>query len=121
MLGLSFRNFAAPWWFLLLVVVALIVVGYVVVQRMRHKRTMRFTNLELLERVVPKRLGWVRHLPAPEIERLVLDEYDGVGVRHRARQQPRDRQHQPLAGRPREHEPPITLSALYSAIFLSSA
>ncbi|MCT2587051.1 VWA domain-containing protein [Actinophytocola gossypii] len=61
---MSFRNFAAPWWFLLLVVVALIVVGYVAVQRARRKRTMRFTNLALLERVMPNRQGWVRHVPA---------------------------------------------------------
>jgi Ca-activated chloride channel family protein len=64
MFGLSFRNFTAPWWFLLLVVVAAIVAGYVVVQRLRRKRTMRFTNLALLERVVPKRQGWIRHVPA---------------------------------------------------------
>ncbi len=64
MFGLSFRNFTTPWWFLLLVVVAMIAAGYIVVQRMRHKRTMRFTNLELLEKVVPKRQGWVRHVPA---------------------------------------------------------
>lgn len=64
MLSLSFRNFTAPWWFLLLVAVALIVVGYIAVQRMRRKRTMRFTNLALLERVMPKRQGWIRHVPA---------------------------------------------------------
>jgi Ca-activated chloride channel homolog len=64
MFSLSFRNFTAPWWFLLLVLVAAIVAGYVVVQRMRHKRTMRFTNLALLERVVPRRQGWIRHVPA---------------------------------------------------------
>ena len=63
MFGLSFGGFVAPWWFLLLVVVAAIVGGYLAVQRMRRKRTMRFTNLELLEKVVPKRQGWVRHLP----------------------------------------------------------
>jgi Ca-activated chloride channel family protein len=64
MFGLSFRNFTAPWWFLLLVVVAAIVAGYVVLQRVRRKRVLRFTNLELLEKVVPKRQGWIRHLPA---------------------------------------------------------
>jgi Ca-activated chloride channel homolog len=63
MFGLSFRNFTAPWWFLLLIVVGVIIAGYVVVQRMRHRRTMRFTNLELLERVAPKRQTWLRHLP----------------------------------------------------------
>lgn len=63
MFNLSFRNFTAPWWFLLLVVVAAIAVGYVVVQRMRRRRTLRFANLELLERVMPKRQGWVRHVP----------------------------------------------------------
>lgn len=64
MIGLSFRNFTTPWWFLLLIVVVLIIIGYVVVQRMRFRRTMRFTNLELLEKVVPKRQNWVRHVPA---------------------------------------------------------
>jgi Ca-activated chloride channel homolog len=64
MFDLNFHDFAAPWWFLLLIVVAAIVAGYVAVQRMRHRRTMRFTNLELLERVVPKRQGWIRHVPA---------------------------------------------------------
>jgi Ca-activated chloride channel family protein len=64
MFGLSFGDFTAPWWFLLLIVVAAIIGGYVMVQRMRHRRTMRFTNLELLEKVVPKRQNWVRHLPA---------------------------------------------------------
>jgi Ca-activated chloride channel homolog len=63
MFNLSFSNFTAPWWFLLMIVVALIGGGYVVVQRMRRKRTLRFTNLELLERVMPKRQSWVRHVP----------------------------------------------------------
>lgn len=63
MFGLSFRNFTAPWWFLLLVAVALIVIGYIVVQRMRRRHTMRFTNLELLEKVAPKRPSWLRHIP----------------------------------------------------------
>ncbi|OLF10281.1 hypothetical protein BLA60_16520 [Actinophytocola xinjiangensis] len=60
---MSLRNFTAPWWFLLLIVVAAIGVGYVVVQRTRRKRTLRFANLELLEKVMPARQGWVRHVP----------------------------------------------------------
>jgi Ca-activated chloride channel family protein len=58
------RNFASPWWFLLLLLIAAIVAGYLLVQRRLHKRTMRFTNLELLEKIAPNRLGWIRHVPA---------------------------------------------------------
>ena len=64
MSGLSFRNFTSPWWFLLLIVVGAIVVGYIAAQSMRRRRTMRFTNLELLERVMPKQPSWIRHVPA---------------------------------------------------------
>ncbi|MFS8098740.1 VWA domain-containing protein [Lentzea alba] len=61
---MSFSNFVAPLWFLLLIGVALLAAGYVVVQRVRRKRVLRFTNLELLERVAPKRERWSRHVPA---------------------------------------------------------
>ncbi|WP_112261614.1 VWA domain-containing protein [Lentzea terrae] len=61
---MSFSNFVAPWWFLLLVAVAVLTAAYVFVQRMRRKRVLRFTNLELLEKVAPKRERWSRHVPA---------------------------------------------------------
>ncbi|MDX8049007.1 VWA domain-containing protein [Lentzea sp. BCCO 10_0798] len=61
---MSFSNFVAPWWFLLLLGVALLTAGYVVAQRVRRKRVLRFTNLELLEKVAPKRERWSRHVPA---------------------------------------------------------
>jgi Ca-activated chloride channel family protein len=64
MFGLSLGRFAAPWWFLLFLVIAALVAGYVVVQRMRRKRTMRFTNLELLDKVMPKKPSRWRHVPA---------------------------------------------------------
>ncbi|MFJ9786969.1 VWA domain-containing protein [Amycolatopsis sp. NPDC101161] len=61
---MSLTGFAAPWWFLLLLAVAAVAIGYVLAQRARRKRTMRFANLALLEKVAPKSQGWVRHLPA---------------------------------------------------------
>lgn len=61
---MSFSNFVAPLWFLLLIGVALLTAGYVVAQRIRRKRVLRFTNLELLEKVAPKRERWSRHVPA---------------------------------------------------------
>jgi Ca-activated chloride channel family protein len=56
--------FATPWWFLLVIAVAGLTVVYVLLQRMRRKRMLRFANLELLEKVAPKREGWFRHVPA---------------------------------------------------------
>ena len=64
MFGLSLSGYAAPWWLLLLVGVVGLAVGYVITQRARRRRVMRFTNLSLLEKVAPKRQGWWRHVPA---------------------------------------------------------
>ncbi|HEX3792195.1 MAG TPA: VWA domain-containing protein [Pseudonocardiaceae bacterium] len=61
---MSLSGFTSPIWFVLLVLVALLAAGYLLVQRMRRRRTMRFTNLELLEKVAPKGPGWWRHVPA---------------------------------------------------------
>ncbi|ASO19815.1 Ca-activated chloride channel family protein [Actinoalloteichus hoggarensis] len=58
----SLRGFVGPWWFLLLVVVGLLVVGYLVALRRRRRDTLRFANLELLEKVAPARLRRRRHL-----------------------------------------------------------
>ena len=56
--------FAYPWWLLLLLVVAALVAAYLVLLRRRRSDTMAFTNLELLDRIAPKRPGWWRHVPA---------------------------------------------------------
>jgi Ca-activated chloride channel family protein len=57
-------NFLAPGRLWLLLVVVGLLVGYVVVQRQRRHYAARFTNLELLASVAPKRPGWRRHVAA---------------------------------------------------------
>jgi Ca-activated chloride channel homolog len=61
---LSLAGFAHPLFFLFFLVVLGLVVLYVVVQRARHKRVLRFANMELLESVAPKRPTRWRHLSA---------------------------------------------------------
>lgn len=57
-------SFASPWWLLLLVPVAVMVVAYAVQQRRRSRYAVRFASLPMLERLVPHRPEWRRHLPA---------------------------------------------------------
>jgi Ca-activated chloride channel family protein len=54
-------DFLAPERLWLLVVVAALVVGYVVAQRRRAINTVRFTQIEMLEQIAPRRPGWRRH------------------------------------------------------------
>ena len=57
-------SFLSPWWLLLLVAVAALAVAYVLQQRRRSRYAVRFASLPMLERLVPQRPGWRRHLPA---------------------------------------------------------
>ncbi|WP_445167936.1 VWA domain-containing protein [Mycolicibacterium sp. Dal123E01] len=63
--SLSLSGFTTPWLFLYLLIIAVAVVAYLLVQRVRHRRVLRFANMALLEQVAagqkPRR--W-RHLPA---------------------------------------------------------
>ena len=60
-------TFAHPIWFAAGAVVLALVVGYVIAQRRTRRHTLRFANLELLERVAPKRPSRWRHLPTAVI------------------------------------------------------
>ncbi|CRZ14569.1 VWA domain-containing protein [Mycolicibacterium neworleansense] len=61
---MSLTGFAHAWWFLFLFVVLGLVAFYVIVQRARKQRVLRFANMELLESVAPKQPTRWRHLPA---------------------------------------------------------
>ncbi|WP_067854889.1 VWA domain-containing protein [Nocardia shimofusensis] len=60
---MSISHFTALIWLGFLVVVALIALGYVLVQRSRHRQMLRFSNMELLEKVAPARPSPMRHVP----------------------------------------------------------
>jgi Ca-activated chloride channel homolog len=57
-------SFQSPWRLLLIVAPVAILVAYLIAQRMRQKYAMRFTSVDLLASVAPKRPGWQRHISA---------------------------------------------------------
>lgn len=57
-------SFVDPGWLLLLLAPVALLAVYVVLQRRRPEYAVRFTNLELLDKVAPKRPGWRRHVTA---------------------------------------------------------
>jgi Ca-activated chloride channel family protein len=56
-------TFAAPELLLGLAIIPLAILGYLLVARRRSRYAVRFTNLDLLANLVPKRPSWRRHLP----------------------------------------------------------
>ena len=61
---MTLSGFEHAWFFLFLFVVLAVAALYVVVQLARHRRMLRFANMELLESVAPKRPSRWRYLPA---------------------------------------------------------
>ena len=57
-------DFLAPGRLWLLLVVVVLVVAYLVAQRRRAANTVRFTQIEMLEQIAPRRPGWRRHAVA---------------------------------------------------------
>ncbi|MDP9091897.1 MAG: VWA domain-containing protein [Actinomycetota bacterium] len=55
-------SFQSPAWLMLLIAVALLALAYAVLQVRRKKFVARFSNVELLGSVAPRRPGWRRHL-----------------------------------------------------------
>ena len=61
---MSLSGFAHSWYFLFLLAVVGLAALYIVMQLARHRRMLRFANMELLESVAPKRPSQWRHVPA---------------------------------------------------------
>jgi Ca-activated chloride channel family protein len=61
MIAMDFLNPERLWW---LLAVAALAVAYVAAQHWRRRTTLRFTAIDLLDRVAPHRPGWRRHVVA---------------------------------------------------------
>ncbi len=57
-------TFLSAWRLVLLLAPIALLVAYVLVQRRRHTQVVRFTSVDLLDSVAPRRSGWQRHVPA---------------------------------------------------------
>jgi len=57
-------TFLSAWRLVLLLAPIGLLVAYVLVQRRRHSQVVRFTSLDLLDSVAPRRSGWQRHVSA---------------------------------------------------------
>jgi Ca-activated chloride channel homolog len=57
-------TYLAAWRLVFLVAPALLLLAYLLAQRSRRKAAVRFSSVDLLASVAPKRPGWQRHVPA---------------------------------------------------------
>lgn len=83
-------SFLRPSMLWLLAAVAALVGGYLFMQRRRRHYAVRFTNIELLDSVAPRRPGWRRHLPATAVGAALIASVVGLAQPVHATQVPRE-------------------------------
>ena len=59
--NLEFLEVGRLWW---LAILGVLLVAYVVMQFVRRRAAVRFTQVKLLDKIAPERPGWRRHVPA---------------------------------------------------------
>jgi Ca-activated chloride channel family protein len=74
----------------LLLLIAGLVIGYTYLQRRRRHYAVRFTNIELLESVAPRRPGWRRHVPATAVGAALIASVIGLAQPVHATEVPRE-------------------------------
>ena len=58
--NIEFLEAGRLWWLLSL---AVLLVAYIAMQFVRRRAAMRFTQVKLLDKIAPERIGWRRHIP----------------------------------------------------------
>src|SRR5690348_6342767 len=85
------KDFQSAAWLWLLVGVAAMLAAYVLIQLQRKKFVARFSNVELLGSVAPRRPGWRRHLTFALVLLALTFLSFGLARPSRATQIPRER------------------------------
>ena len=76
-------SFLSSWRLILLIGPLVLLAAYVMVQRSRSKTAIRFTSVEMLASVAPRRPGWQRHIPAAALargRRVAGDRFRAAGL-----------------------------------------
>jgi len=84
-------TFLASWRLLFLLAPVALLLAYLAVQRTRHRTVVRFTTVEMLASVAPKRPGWQRHIPAAALLAALVVLVVGFAEPARAIRTPRQR------------------------------
>ncbi len=84
-------SFQEPWRLVFLIAPLLLLAFYLIAQRSRRKYALRFTSVDLLASVAPKRPGWQRHVSAAlllaAVAALVFGFAEPTGTKKVPRQQ----------------------------------
>jgi Ca-activated chloride channel family protein len=84
-------TFLSPWRLLLLIAPLALVAAYLVLQRRRQKYVVRFTSVDLLASVAPRRSGWQRHVASGAVAAALVLLVIAFARPARADQVPRQR------------------------------